>query len=252
MATFRSCAARPRRSARSTAASRRAIACRVLPGPAPSAASVSTRPAPAGWYLDPSDSSLERWWDGTGWSDHQRPFTAAPAARAVGAYYPPGWYPDQHGVIRYWDGYTWTHDIVPPPAPASVTTTSRPPAFWCAIAAAALMVVGALGPRATATVLQVVEVNGTQGDGWLVIGAALVAAIVLFASPRDAGPVVALLAGVGGEIVGFVDLADVEARGALVAPAWGLYLVLASSAGLVIASLVLIAQRRRRAAGAAG
>jgi hypothetical protein len=207
---------------------------------------LSTRPAPPGWYLDPSDSSLERWWDGAQWSEHSRPFMAAPVAPVVAAAAPPvehpaGWYPDAHGTIRYWDGYAWTHNVASPQPPSSAAKT---PAFWCAIAAAALMILGSLGPWGTA--LRVVDVSGTDGgDGWLVIGAALVAVVVLFASPRDAGPVVALIAGIGGEIVGFVDLADVESRGALVTAGWGLYVVLLSSAALVIAGLVLIVQRRR-------
>jgi hypothetical protein len=208
---------------------------------------LSTQPAPPGWYLDPSDSSLERWWDGAQWSEHSRPFTAeaAPAApqprvaAAPAPQHPPGWYPDARGTIRFWDGHAWTQNVASPPASAA-----RTPAFWSAIAAAVLMIVGAIGPWGTA--LRVVDVSGTQGgDGWLVIGAALVAAVVLFASPRDAGPVVALLAGIGGAIVGFADLSDINSRGAFIRPAWGIYMVLLSSATLFVASLVLLLQKRR-------
>ena len=28
---------------------------------------------PAGWYADPDDPRMERWWDGAHWSDHHRP-----------------------------------------------------------------------------------------------------------------------------------------------------------------------------------
>lgn len=31
----------------------------------------------AGWYADPEDPSGERWWNGSGWSDHKRPSTVA-------------------------------------------------------------------------------------------------------------------------------------------------------------------------------
>jgi hypothetical protein len=201
-------------------------------------------PAPAGWYLDPSDSSRERWWDGAGWSDRSRPFGAedAPAQSPEPPIppppeHPPGWYQDAYDAIRYWDGQAWTEDIAEEPPAAA-----RSPAFWCAIAAACLMIVGGLGPWATA--LRLVDVSGTKGDGWIVIGAAVVAGGVLFASPRDAGPVVALLAGIGGAIVAVVDLNDVNSRGGIVQPGWGLYMVLLSSATLAIASLVLFLQRR--------
>jgi Protein of unknown function (DUF2510) len=207
---------------------------------------MSTPPAPAGWYLDPSDSSRERWWDGTGWAEQSRPFVGAmpaPAREPAPAPQPPpppplhpaGWYPDAQGTVRYWDGHGWTEHVAAP--------TRKPPAFWVAIAAAALMVLGGLGPWATA--LRVVDVSGTNGDGWLVIGAAVVAAGVLFASPRDAGPIVALLAAIGGAIVGFVDLSDINSRGALVQPAWGIYMVLLSSGTLFVASLILLLQKRR-------
>lgn len=34
----------------------------------------------AGWYPDPENATAERWWDGTGWTDHRRPSTVAPVA----------------------------------------------------------------------------------------------------------------------------------------------------------------------------
>jgi hypothetical protein len=204
---------------------------------------MSTRPAPPGWYLDPSDGSHERWWDGTRWSEHSRPLgVAAPVS------HPPGWYQDANGATRYWDGHEWTEHVAhppapPAPAPALAPAVKRLAAFWWAIAAAVALIVGGIGPWATA--LRVVEVSGTRGgDGWLVVGAGLVAIVVLFASPNDAGPVVGLLGGIGGAIVGIVDLSDIQSRGALVEPAWGIYVVLIGAAALFVASLVLIVQRR--------
>jgi hypothetical protein len=38
----------------------------------PVAAATPTKAAqgpPPGWYLDPDDGSLQRWWDGTGWTE---------------------------------------------------------------------------------------------------------------------------------------------------------------------------------------
>ena len=28
---------------------------------------------PAGWYIDPNNADLNRWWDGTVWTEHQNP-----------------------------------------------------------------------------------------------------------------------------------------------------------------------------------
>jgi len=33
----------------------------------------ATRVVPAGWYEDPSDASLVRWWNGIAWTDHTQP-----------------------------------------------------------------------------------------------------------------------------------------------------------------------------------
>lgn len=178
---------------------------------------MSTPPAPPGWYLDPSDSSRERWWDGTGWSAESRPFGTATPEQVAPPLPPP---PPQ---------------LPPPPPPPAAT---RPPAFWWALGAAALTVIGGLGPWAT--VLRVAEVSGTRGgDGWLVVGAGLVAAFVLVVAPK-AGPVVALVAAVGAAFVGVVDLNNIDSRGAFVQPAWGIYIVLVGSMGLLAASLALI------------
>ncbi|WP_202798170.1 DUF2510 domain-containing protein [Hoyosella subflava] len=41
--------------------------------------------APAGWYPDARDRTIQRWWDGQGWTAHIAPLVAQPAA----GYYPP-------------------------------------------------------------------------------------------------------------------------------------------------------------------
>lgn len=39
---------------------------------------------PAGWYQDPDNPQLQRWWDGNGWNEHRRqaPALHAPAQPA--------------------------------------------------------------------------------------------------------------------------------------------------------------------------
>ena len=36
-------------------------------------------PTPPGWYADPRDNRMVRWWDGTQWTEHQQPMQPAPA-----------------------------------------------------------------------------------------------------------------------------------------------------------------------------
>lgn len=64
---------------------------------------------PAGWYVDPNDLGLMRWWDGqqytaiTTQNGQQRRY--APAALP-----PAGWYrdKDQPTMLQWWDGQDWT------------------------------------------------------------------------------------------------------------------------------------------------
>jgi len=77
---------------------------RVLPAPAAA--------APAGWYVDASDATRLRYWDGTAWTDHFAPTSrtaAAPHAPAPPpSAVPAGWYPDPEGLgQRWWDGVMW-------------------------------------------------------------------------------------------------------------------------------------------------
>jgi Protein of unknown function (DUF2510) len=192
---------------------------------------MDTPTPPAGWYKDPSGGARERWWDGFQWQERWRPVTPPPPPppRATPA---PGWYPDRNGP-RYWDGQQW--------GPTATPRAARPPAFWWSVAAAALMIVGGVGPWATA--LRVVDVSGTHGDGWIVIGAGLIAIAALFTARQKGGAVVALLAALAGVATGAVDLNEIQSRGALVQPGWGIYAVIAGSVTLGIAGLALLARR---------
>ena len=39
---------------------------------------------PAGWYPDPTDASWQRWWDGTGWTEHAVPAASASVVHSAG------------------------------------------------------------------------------------------------------------------------------------------------------------------------
>lgn len=47
---------------------------------------------PAGWYQDPSDGNFQRYWDGSGWTEHQQPMPqpgSMPGAAQQGSIYAP-------------------------------------------------------------------------------------------------------------------------------------------------------------------
>jgi hypothetical protein len=48
-----------------------------------------TAPPSAGWYADPENPAGERWWNGSGWSDAQRPSTVAAPVPPVTTPVPP-------------------------------------------------------------------------------------------------------------------------------------------------------------------
>jgi Protein of unknown function (DUF2510) len=107
----------------------------------------TAKPPPAGWYVDPDDGALQRFWDGTRWTSHRMPLSAAVLAEdappeLVAPAAPPatlaqdpaasepggvaagpraGWYadPENSQGMRYWDGARWTADrtdYLPAPA----------------------------------------------------------------------------------------------------------------------------------------
>jgi xanthine/uracil permease len=131
------------------------------------------------------------------------------------------------------------------------------PAWW-AVVSLVLMVVGAFGPWVK--VLGVFTINGTDGgrDGWIVIGAAAVAAVLLLIYARARRKwllVLPVLAGLVGAATAAYDISDISrlSSGSLFGASdtfsaeWGIYLALAGSLSLTLAALVLMV--RRRAAG---
>lgn len=87
------------------------------------------KPPPAGWYTDPEDGALQRFWDGSRWTSSRMPLIEAvplegtdPKPVESGRYAsdtrvaedadlpPAAWYtdPENSGGMRYWDGARWT------------------------------------------------------------------------------------------------------------------------------------------------
>lgn len=125
--------------------------------------------------------------------------------------------------------------------------------FWWAIGSAAAMVLGAFAPWAR--VLGFLSVNGTDGDGWVVIGAAIVAVgVIVLRQRRGRGLwpfVVTFLAAVVAAAVAIHDWTDIhgfagETEG-LVDTAWGIYLATIGSVSLGLSSIALAVETRTHA-----
>jgi Domain of unknown function (DUF4234) len=130
-----------------------------------------------------------------------------------------------------------------PPAPRP----ALPKTFWWAAASVVLMPIGAFGPWAT--VLDVVTFSGTDGNaGWTIVGAAAIGAIAvgLFVVWRRRWLcLVAFFAAAAGAATAAYNINDISSsntslEGAdLMSTEWGIYVALAGSIGLLLASLAL-------------
>ena len=181
---------------------------------------------PAGWYSDPDWPDTERYWDGEVWTDQRRQESAhAPTATPRSA------------------------------AAPSVSSGSTQPAVWVAAVCAGLVAIGSLSPWATTALVSQTGVSG--GDGWLTIILAVLAAVALGFYVSEAGPGRALGVAVCGGLavlLGVVELVNFESQTTrifgreadIISAGWGLYLVIAAGAGLVVAGMLLRAGAPRR------
>lgn len=93
-----------------------------------------TSPTP-GWYADPNDRSIDRWWNGTEWTDPTRARPPEEPSLSTA-----GWYPDSTGHLRWWDGSKWG-----PYSPAETPTRSARPTKSTGAAYVFLLLLGSTG-----------------------------------------------------------------------------------------------------------
>lgn len=124
--------------------------------------------------------------------------------------------------------------------------TMRPKTFWLGVASLVPMTAGAFGPWVT--LLGVETLSGTEDNpGWIVVGAAVAAALALavyYRRPRRWLCVIAVLAGALGVAVTALNIHDFSTSEGLETADWGIYVALGGSVALVLACLVLAAQTR--------
>jgi hypothetical protein len=131
-----------------------------------------------------------------------------------------------------------------------------PKSVWWALGSLVPMGVGAFGPWVT---VEGLTIHGTDDgrDGWVVLGAAGIAAIALalfLRYRRGWLAVVSLLAGIAAVGTTAYDIQDINgfASNSLlfaefdVSAEWGIYVALVGSISLVLASIGLLVERRRR------
>lgn len=120
--------------------------------------------------------------------------------------------------------------------------TRQPGTFWSTAACVAVLVIGSVGPWATAGVI---SVAGTDGDGviTLILALAAGAALVRYATAGDRRALVgAAVCGAVSAAIGVYDFVEIQSQGGellSLSPGWGLYLTVISSVGLAGTAVVL-------------
>ena len=197
---------------------------------------------PPGWYTDP-DGPGQRWWDGQRWTEH--------VSDVAFVLHPPAAYvPHQPAPAPV--------DEPPPAEPLDRSGPPSPPAlFWALPALVVAMIAGAAGTWVTVGVGG--ETSATLGgledggDGWLVVLAALIAAIVLAVWVFERVvllPVVAAVTALAAAAMALYHGADpaigyAVSEGVEVRAGWGVWVALAASLGLAAVAAALAGVTRR-------
>ena len=79
---------------------------------------------PAGWYADPSDGRMLRWWDGTQWTAHQQPNPQAQQGQSAAPAYPSEQQGNRHGFSQGYGDQSFG-GAVNGPVGGSVSDASR-------------------------------------------------------------------------------------------------------------------------------
>jgi hypothetical protein len=128
--------------------------------------------------------------------------------------------------------------------------------YWWAVGSLIVMVIGAFGPWAK---VLFITVNGTDDgkDGWVVVGAAVLAGMLLLLYIRFRArwlPVLTLLIGFAGAATAAYDIHDISSAFAgtiaedVATASWGIYVALIGSLSLAAASVALLVRPSRRPA----
>jgi hypothetical protein len=135
------------------------------------------------------------------------------------------------------------------PTGVAPALTRQPASFWVAALASLGLIIGGVGPWATAYTL--VSISGTSMHGWreVSVGVLGLAMLALHVALRARLPLlVAAVGGVLGAIQAIATLDNIDSGGAVTVfgleyrfldPAWGLYLVLAGAIALAFSASAL-------------
>ena len=180
--------------------------------------------------------------------------------------WPPGWYdvPDRVNTSGYWDGQRWTGDFVPKTTPAGPPSGAVAPAgagvskngLIVGLVGFALLIVGSLGPWATAAFA---SVSGTNGDGKLTLAAGVIGAVTLL--PGGPVAVFSALVGLAGLGVSVYDIAHISDKASqftlggvqIIQVGWGLYVCAGGAVIAIIGAImhrnITVRARQQQAAG---
>jgi hypothetical protein len=134
-------------------------------------------PPQAGWYADPENAAGERWWNGSGWSDHKRDATSAVPTPETPAPEPPAAVTPAPVETGFSFGSPAPADPRPDPYAAPPAVRAQP--YYSAPASYAPAPYGAAAPRSNTNGLAIAGL-AVSAAGWLVLGGlAAIAGIIL-------------------------------------------------------------------------
>ena len=159
--------------------------------------------------------------------------------------WPAGWYdvPDRPNTRGYWDGSNWTGDYVPRDSgPIEKSEAGASSKTGIIIGALGLggIIVGSIGPWATAFIA---SVSGTDGDGKITLAFAGVGLVGLLVRQGYILTIMMALAALG---VGIYDIINVSHKAAQITfqgeqiahVGWGLYVVVGGAVLAIVGSLI--------------